>query len=221
MTHLGPYELDRVHLGDCIEMMKALPDKSVVTMTDAPYGVGVEYGEYDDSVENLKGLISTFVPELIRVSKVALVFTGTGNLFKWPEPTWTLCWHIPGAVGVCKWGFSSWAPVIAYGKDPYLANSLGSRMDTISFNSHSEFKYTKLNKHPCPKPERVMRHFIERASISKEDIIFDPFMGSGTTGVAAIQTGRRFLGFEIDPRWCDLANKRIEAAKAQQTLDLL
>lgn len=215
MTHLGPYELDRVHLGDCIELMKALPDKSVVTVADAPYGVGIEYGTFEDTQESLSMLINKFVPELIRVSSVALVFTGTSNLFKWPEPTWTLCWHIPAAIGVCRWGFSSWTPVVAYGSDPYLKAGLGSRNDTISMSPKSE----KQN-HPCPKPERVMRHFIERASISKDDIILDPFMGSGTTGVAAIQTGRRFLGFEIDPRWVDLANKRISAAKSQGVLKL-
>jgi site-specific DNA-methyltransferase (adenine-specific) len=210
---LGPYELNKVHLGDCIELMKDLPDKSVVTVTDAPYGVGVEYGEYEDSTENLSKLIALFVPELIRVSRVALVFTGTSNLFKWPEPTWTLCWNIPSASGLCSWGFSSWTPVLAYGKDPYLLNRMGSRSDVITLSIASE-----KTDHPCPKPKRVMKHFIERASVSKEDIIFDPFMGSGQTGIAAYETGRNFLGFEIDPRWCDLANKRIEAAKAQGKL---
>jgi tRNA/tmRNA/rRNA uracil-C5-methylase (TrmA/RlmC/RlmD family) len=51
-----------------------------------------------------------------------------------------------------------------------------------------------------------------------DEIILDPFAGSGTTGVACIQTGRRFLGFEINPEYVAIANDRIEAASRGQTL---
>lgn len=67
------------------------------------------------------------------------------------------------------------------------------------------------NKHPCPYPERLVRPIIE-SSAPPRGIILDPFMGSGTTGVAAVKTGRRFVGIEIDPRWFDLACRRISDA---------
>lgn len=57
-----------------------------------------------------------------------------------------------------------------------------------------------------------MEHFI-RLHTDIGDLVIDPFAGSGTTGVAAVQLGRQFLGFEIDPEYCRLANDRIEAAK--------
>jgi DNA modification methylase len=67
------------------------------------------------------------------------------------------------------------------------------------------------NEHPCPYPERLVRPIIE-SSAPPGGIILDPFMGSGTTGCAAVKTGRRFVGIEIEPRWFDVACRRISDA---------
>ena len=71
--------------------------------------------------------------------------------------------------------------------------------------------------HPCPKPTNVMRWIIERTTF-KNDNVFDPFMGSGTTGVACVQTGRNFIGIEIDPTYFAIAEKRIAEAQLQLRL---
>ena len=71
--------------------------------------------------------------------------------------------------------------------------------------------------HPTQKPLSLMRWCIENYT-NPGDTILDPFMGSGTTGVAAIQTGRRFLGFEISPEYTRLANDRCDAARRGLTL---
>jgi len=63
--------------------------------------------------------------------------------------------------------------------------------------------------HPTQKPESLMRWSIER---TKGKTILDPYMGSGTTGVAAIKLGRRFIGIEIDPKYFDAACRRVQAA---------
>lgn len=75
----------------------------------------------------------------------------------------------------------------------------------------------RITAHPC---ERSLEHVAWLVKIWSEpgDIILDPFAGSGTTGVAAVQLGRRFLGFEINPRFVDMANKRIEAARKGLTV---
>lgn len=65
--------------------------------------------------------------------------------------------------------------------------------------------------HPTQKPLRLMRWCVEQLS-SKVVKIFDPFMGSGTTGVAAVQLGRKFIGVEIEPRYFEIAVKRISEA---------
>lgn len=67
--------------------------------------------------------------------------------------------------------------------------------------------------HPHQKPEWLMAHFIER--LPDAQTILDPFMGSGTTGVAAVQMGRKFIGIEREPKYFDIACKRIEDAQRQ------
>jgi site-specific DNA-methyltransferase (adenine-specific) len=65
--------------------------------------------------------------------------------------------------------------------------------------------------HPTQKPLSVISPLIA-ASTSEGDTILDPFTGSGTTGVACVQTGRKFIGCEIDEKYVEIARKRIEAA---------
>ena len=68
---------------------------------------------------------------------------------------------------------------------------------------------TKGRVHPHQKPVWLLTHLIAKACATT---ILDPFMGSGTTGVAAVQLGRRFIGIEIDPHYFEVAVRRIEDA---------
>ena len=71
--------------------------------------------------------------------------------------------------------------------------------------------------HPTEKPVRIMSEFIIKSS-NKNDTIFDPFMGSGTTGVACMQLGRKFIGCELDAGYFAIAEKRIKAAASQEIM---
>lgn len=71
--------------------------------------------------------------------------------------------------------------------------------------------------HPTEKPVALMEHYI-RNSTKRGEIVLDPFMGAGSTGVAAVKTGRKFIGIEIEPRWFDVACKRISDARYQEYL---
>jgi DNA modification methylase len=73
--------------------------------------------------------------------------------------------------------------------------------------------------HPSPKPLDYMRKLIVRLT-NPGDTILDPFMGSGTTGVACVQTGRNFIGIEIDPGYFEIAKRRIELAQMQMVMEL-
>ena len=198
--------INKVTQGNCTNLLKQLPDKSVdLCLTDYPYGVNVEYDNYKDSKENLQNLINETLPEILRVSKRALIATGTRNLFMYPEPDWILNWYVKSGAGVSNWGFTTWHPILAYGKDPYLENRLGSRADSIESIEASE-----KNGHPCPKPINTWVKLLERGSVKKTDLILDPFAGSGTTAVAAIKTGRNFICFEQSKEYCAIANERIQ-----------
>ena len=69
--------------------------------------------------------------------------------------------------------------------------------------------------HPTQKPVRLMNHLVNLDGIGS---VLAPFMGSGTTGVACAQLGRKFIGIEIDPDYFEIARKRIETAYAQKVM---
>ena len=66
--------INKVHCCDCLEFMKDIPDKSIdLVLTDPPYGVNFDYDQYQDTPENLKKLVDSFMPELLRIGKVVLL----------------------------------------------------------------------------------------------------------------------------------------------------
>lgn len=81
-------------------------------------------------------------------------------------------------------------------------NEMGSKQ----FFEIDNIKGTKL--HPSEKPVELMEHLI-RNSTNENEIVLDPFMGSGTTAIAAINTNRNFIGFELDKQYYEIANQRI------------
>jgi DNA modification methylase len=70
-------------------------------------------------------------------------------------------------------------------------------------------------EHPTQKPVALMRWCIEQAKVPPGGVILDPYMGSGSTGVAAMQMRHPFIGIEIEPRYFDIACRRIEEAQRQ------
>ena len=198
-----------LYLGDCLEILPTLGKVDAVVM-DPPYGNGTEYGEsYKDTEDEVVKVISQVIPWAQENALRCLVTSGNQCQHLYPRPRWTLAWVTPAGAGSGPWGFSCWQPILAYGSCPYLASGKGRRRDIIMHTESSE-----KNGHPCPKPIKFMKKLIERASLAG-DLILDPFMGSGTTGVACAKLGRRFIGIEIEEKYFDIACKRIEAAYAQ------
>ena len=199
---------------DCLNYLKKMEDKSVdLTLTDYPYGIGENYDNYEDTKENLKNLINKTMPEILRISKRVLLTCGTSQINLFPNSDWILAWIIPAGTGMNKWGFTCWSPILAYGNDPYLENKMGSRPDIIQHTESSE-----KNGHPCSKPINFWKKLLLRGSVKETDLILDPFMGSGTTGVACVNLNRNFIGIEISPKYCEIAEKRIRGVLAQKKL---
>ena len=206
-----------LYLGDCLAVMKDMPDKSVdAVITDPPYGLGFEYNFFEDTQDNLRQLVNAMMPEIFRVSKCAVLTPGHTNIWHYPPADWIAAWIYGTTNARNKFGFTSWQPILCYGKDPYLSTGKGARMDIIR-DSHVPDR--KIN-HPCPKSIEFMRKFVIRFSANEGDTILDPFMGSGTTGVACVQTGRKFIGIEIDEKYFQIACKRIKDAQQQMRLPL-
>ena len=81
----------------------------------------------------------------------------------------------------------------------------------------SEYPLVQDDAHPTVKPLGLMRKYVGICSHADQTIL-DPFMGSGTTGVAAVQMGRDFIGIEREPKYFDIACRRIEQAQRQGDL---
>ena len=204
MTFPDDY-INRVIHGDCLEVMKGMPDKCVdLVLTDPPYGNNESYLSTDDTYENTKSLMASVMPEILRISKRVLLTPGVWNIHNYPKPEWILSWVTPAGTGRSSWGFSCWQPILAYGKCPYLAHGKGGRSDTFIHTEISE-----KNGHPCPKPIGIWTKILLRGSESIADIVFDPFCGSGTTLVAAKMLGRRYIGIDIEKKYCDIAEERL------------
>jgi len=208
---------DLIH-ANCIDVLRRMPDKCFdAIVTDPPYGVGVDFDDYEDTAENLKILIDEALPEMRRVARRVALTPGIRNMHLYPQPSWTLCWYFGGG---CRgrYGFNHWQPVLVYGADPDNRLKL-YRTDVIRAVST---ELADRTAHPCPKPLTFMRKLINRVAPSPADTILDPFMGSGTTGVAAIQLGHKFTGIERNAEYVAMAQDRISRASPdfQLTLDL-
>ncbi len=211
-----------LYCGDSRELIASLVGVDAL-VTDPPYGIGFEYLSYDDTEHGLDDLIETLISPLINKIGRAVITPGNTNLHKYPKPTWTgaWTWDTTTARGFCGW--SQWQPILFYGDDP--AKGFGHhngflRSDRIHFSGgQADITASDGGIHSCPKPTKFMRRLVARFTNDGE-CIFDPFMGSGTTGVAAMQMGRSFIGCELEPKYFDIACKRIEDAQRQGDLFL-
>jgi site-specific DNA-methyltransferase (adenine-specific)/modification methylase len=190
-----------LYLGDCMEILPTL-DKVDAVITDPPYGLGdrmkggtwgakTEFKEmviWDNAPPEVKNLI-----ELANMADIA-VFWG-GNYYGLPPSRCWLVWDKQNAVPTMADCEIAWTSLDA---------------NTKRF-SHPVGRI--LNGHPSEKPLQLMRWSID--VVKAKGTIFDPYMGSGTTGVAAIQMGRKFIGIEREPKYFDIACKRIEQASKQ------
>jgi DNA modification methylase len=143
-----------------------------------------------------------------------LVMTpGQSMMFKYREPDAVGAFYYPAGTGSCSWGFVGWQPIFYYGKDPILADRKGRAINSFESTEQAD----KYYDHPCAKPLKTWTKLTARATRQGETIL-DPFMGSGTTGVACMNLGRKFIGIEIEPKYFDIACERIDQAQRQQRL---
>lgn len=190
-------------------------DSVDAVVTDPPYGVGIEYGQFQDTPENVRALIAQIMPLLLKWPVVA-ISTGHRCLWDYPRPTWLLGWALSRATGNGPWGFTCFHPILVWGGDPYLREKLGGRPDTsVELQADREGE----DRHPTTvKPIAWWNWLIERVSTQRDRIIFDPFGGSGTTLVGCEMLGRRARCLEIEPKYVAVALQRLSDMGLTPTL---
>ena len=102
-----------------------------------------------------------------------------------------------------------------FGKPAFWDDSLNSKMSVWHVSPGTDKE--KDNDHPCPYPPRLVEPLIQ-SSVHAFGVVLDPFMGSGSTGVACERLKRKFIGIEIEPKYFDIACERIENAQRQERL---
>ena len=203
-----------LHLGDCLEIMPTLEDNSVdAVVTDPPYGIAdiwkggfsSKHGWGKSKLEvdlrnkwDVKPSADHF-KAILDVSDITVIWGG--NYFELPISRGWLIWNKP------ERGFSLSEAELAW-----TSRDMPMRI----FDCH---RSDNGRTHPTQKPLSLMKWCIELMT-KKSDTILDPFMGSGTTGVACVQTGRNFIGIEIEPKYFEIAEKRIAKAQLQMRMPI-
>lgn len=188
-------------------------------VTDPPYGIGYKYRSYDDDPNKYDDFMQRLVPELNRV-------TNNGPCFVWQSQLKADRWHryFPKGyriVAACKMYPPKNGRELCLSWDPVIFWSGRSRiLDELPRDWHVDDirpwdGYQGGNPVTCPRPLRQVRYFCD--SISANTIL-DPFMGSGTTGAAAILAGKHFVGIEQDSVYFEYACKRIAQTVRRRTL---
>jgi site-specific DNA-methyltransferase (adenine-specific) len=217
-----------IYHGDCLDVLAALPEclRVDTLLTDPPYGIGFgQYASHDDSPAEYFNLIWPAINAAeARVNRggIAAVFQSDANAPRWGEilrgrqfrvfvgcktfgqvgreflmrsTDFVLYWRIGGWE---NWSRSDWESVVRW-QIPKARNW---------FISTDSSRTQKRWPHPCPRPLDMMRHLVA-ILCPPRSIVLDPFMGSGTTLVAAKQLGRRAIGIELEESYCAMAVERL------------
>ena len=222
---------DLLH-GDCLELMKDLPDNSVdLVLTDPPYNIarknnfntmgrsGIDFGDWDHDAD-----ILSWIDDASRVLKP----TGTIIIFN--------DWHNLGDISkklnecgliekdIFRWIKANPMPrnrdrryitdfemaIVAVGKKKWTFNRQDEKYERPEFKC--PIVAGKQKFHPTQKPVSLMEHLLKIHS-NENDTVLDPFMGSGSTGVACVNTNRNFIGMELDENYFNIGKQRIKETK--------
>ncbi len=225
-----------IHNKDCFEFMKTMPDKSVdLILTDPPYNIAQystgnialpgrealnnDIADWDKINIEPSDLLEDF-KRILKPKGNIFVFTSYNQIGKWHEAFDSefdtfqfFIWHKTNpAPKIYKNGFlNSCEMIICMWNKGHTWNFTKQNEMHNFFESPICMRPERLSdpKHPAQKPVRLLKHIINIAS-NEGDVVFDPFMGVGSTGVAALELGRKFGGCEIDEKYFKAGKKRLE-----------
>lgn len=203
--------MDRIQIGnatlyhgDCLEILPTLPKVDAV-VTDPPYGIG--FAAQPTNYQRAAGMKPASwdnaraerLSDLLSLAEIQVVWGG--NYYELPPSRGWLSWFKPDA-------------------PPSMANFelAWTNQDRNARQIQQSIAATNAERvgHPTQKPLVVMEWTLSQFPTA--ETILDPFMGSGTTGVACVNLGRKFIGIEIERKYFDIACERIAAAYAQGRL---
>lgn len=239
-------EIDNIYLGDCYELIKQVPDKSIdLIITDPPYEIegggsagcfgnrnyfkeyhdlGVdEHKSHEDRTDrSCAGFNYSLLEELERVMKKT-------NIYLWCSKRQLLPlleFYKDKVVDVLVWCKTNPTPLVngiflpdieycVYAREKGTQLRGGYKNKRRWFVSSTNTEDKSDYKHPTIKPLERIKDFVIMSS-DENDIVLDPFIGSGTTAVACKELKRHYIGFEINPKFHQIAVDRVKGIKARE-----
>lgn len=215
----------RLHLGDCLDVMRAMPDGCTdCIIADPPYGARPASERFAAVIGN-----DAVHTEWLHAAARLVTNGGAVSVFS----SWSVLGDWSAAlrnVGLRPRSCIVWDKVVHGLADP--ATCWAPQHEMVSFAAkgrhilrpprpHDVLRIPRLPgatlRHPYKEPAELMTR-LQSTSLGPGDTVLDPLMGSGATGVACVQTGRNFIGIEIDPGYFGVAERRTAAAQAQLRL---
>ncbi len=236
--------------GDCLEIMRKIPDNSVdITFADPPFNLKKKYGTYKDknTVEGYLSWCKRWLKEMVRITKP------TGSIFVHNIPKWLIhfgsylnevatfrhwiAWDamgpplgktlLPNHYGILYYVKSEKeykfydirmlhkrcrkCQVILkdYGGKKDQMHHMGPLVSDVWTDIHRIRHKKRRDEHPCQLPIQLLERLL-LMSTDEGDIVLDPFIGTGTTAIAAKKLGRKFIGIDIDPKYVEITNRKLE-----------
>jgi len=246
---------NKIILGDCLEIMKKIPDNSMdMTFADPPFNLKKKYNHYEDTKEKEEYLewCNRWISEMVRITKPS------GSIFVHNIPCWLsyfaehlnkivyfkhwIVWDSGGApmgktllpkhYGILNYTKSKSYKDFKfydiryphprcrickellkdYGGKKDQAHPFGPLLSDVWSDIHRIRHKKRRDEHPCQLPVPLLERLI-LMSTDEGDIVFDPFIGTGTTAVAAKRLGRKYIGIDIDPQYIKITKKNLKQAK--------
>lgn len=209
--------------GDCLELMRALPSGSVdAVITDPPYGINhsTNHGASWSGFEIENDDDTTARDSVIAWAEQRGITWACFGSWKRPKPQSTrgvLIWDKGAAFGMGDLSF----PFKMSFEEIYIGgNGWQGKRDEAVLRNHMVVSWeSKGRVHQHQKPSSLIEYLLMK--LPNAQTILDPFMGSGTTGVACVKLGRSFIGYEINPDYFAIAQRRIAEAQMQLALPCL
>lgn len=215
-----------LYKGDCLEVLKTLPDNSVdLLLTDPPYGIDFQSRWHNDKSKRKPKISNDRSPATDFISLIKSKITKTGGILCFTR------WDVQ-QIFIDEFIRNDLKPknVLIWDKKSHgmgnLKKEFGGRYESIIWIPNDDFKFKNgrpqdlisVSKvppckliHPNEKPVKLLEFLIKKTT-SQNATVLDCFMGSGTTGVACINTNRNFIGIELDEKYYKIAEERINSA---------
>lgn len=212
-------DYDYIECGDCLTLMKELPDDSVdVTFTSPPYNRkrNDKYDHYNDQINDYFGFLCAFTDECLRITKRHVIVNVQKNFYQKKEIWQYIGRYADKITEIVIWQKLNPMPAgghnvtnayeffIVFGDEPLKSNNTYTK-NIISTSVNSNMP----KEHKAVMKKEVCDWFIKNFT-KENDIVLDPFLGTGTTACVCVEQNRHYIGFEISEQYFDMACHRLD-----------